>query len=341
MTTDSVDRIGVGGGSPEGANSAYLVDGRVVVDPGPPAESAWDDLRAGLERAGASIDDVETVLVTHWHVDHAGLAPRLAEAADATLAMGAGDAPLVADYATARERRLERDREAMRRLGVPADVAEAVVAGDTPSPMPDSIPVERLADGDRIAGLEVVATPGHTLGHTAFAGDGFLLVGDAVLPTYTPNVGGSDTRTLVDTDDAVDGSSTSAPIESDPLAAFLETLDRLEDRPERLLPGHGTAVSADRIAEIRGHHDERSRRVREALEGDGAGSDDGGTSAASKRESPTGTTPWELALELFGDLEGVHVKFGVGEAAVHCRRLEREGVLERVGSDPVEYRRSG
>jgi hypothetical protein len=35
----------------------------------------------------------------------------------------------------------------------------------------------------------------HSGSHAVFAADGTLFVGDAVLPTYTPNIGGSDTRT--------------------------------------------------------------------------------------------------------------------------------------------------
>ncbi|MDQ2052301.1 MBL fold metallo-hydrolase [Natronolimnohabitans sp. A-GB9] len=323
MTDDSIERIGVGGGTPEGQNSAYLVDERVVVDPGPPTDDAWDDLLTGLERADVSPTDLEAVLVSHWHADHAGLAPRLADAATATLAMGTGDAPLVADYATERKRRLERDRETMCRWGVPADLAEAVVAGDTASTMPDTTSVERLADGDRIAGLEAIATPGHTLGHTAFAYEGDLLIGDAVLPTYTPNVGGSDTRTLAPETNAETVSDPS--LETDPLTAFLETLDRLEDRSERLLPGHGTAIADERIATIRDHHHERTERVLRTLE---AHEDDG---------DRVGATPWQLACDLFDDLEGIHVKFGAGETAAHCRRLERDGVVDRVDTDPYRY----
>ncbi|WP_255170747.1 MBL fold metallo-hydrolase [Natrononativus amylolyticus] len=289
----TADPIPVGTGTPEGHNTAYLLaDHDALVDPGPPTADARRDLLAGLERREYDVRDLESVLVTHWHADHAGLAPELAAAAEATIAMGAADAPLVAEYATERERRLERDAETMARWGVPPAVVEAVVAGDEPSPMPDSVPVDALADGETIAGLEVVATPGHTLGHVAFASASDLLVGDAALPTYTPNVGGSDTRT------------------SDPLADYERTLERLDSRAETLRPGHGTALEADRIAEIRSHNRERTDRIREALEERGA------------------ATPWELAGDLFGDLEGVHAKFGAGEAAAHLAALEREGAAE-------------
>ena len=327
MAAASVSRIEVGRDGPEGGNSAYLVAARAVVDPGPPTERAWQELHAGLERAGVAPASLEYVLVTHWHADHAGLAPRLAEAADATLAMGAGDAALVADYARERERRLERDAAVMRRCGVPTAAVDSVIDGDPVSPMPDETPVERLADGDRVAGLEVVATPGHTLGHTAFAGDDFLLVGDAVLPTVTPNVGGSDTRTLrEDRHKPRAASATNADesvVDRDPLGAFRGTLERLADRPERLLPGHGATVERGRIAEMLEHHRERSQRVLAALE-------DGEPTAAAK-------TPWAVARQLFGDLEGIHVKFGAGEATAHLQALEREGLVERVADGPVQY----
>ncbi len=327
MAATSVSRIEIDGDGPEGGNSAYLVADRAVVDPGPPTERAWQALHAGLDRAGVAPTSLEYVLVTHWHADHAGLAPRLAETADATLAMGVGDAALVADYAHERERRLERDAAVMRRCGVPTAAVDSVTDGDSVSPMPDETPVERLADGDRVAGLEAVATPGHTLGHTAFAGNDFLLVGDAVLPTVTPNVGGSDTRTLRnggrESEAASTTDATELGVERDPLGAFRATLERLADRPERLLPGHGAAIERGRIAEILAHQRERSQRVLAAFE-------DSEPTAAAK-------TPWEVARQLFGDLEGIHVKFGAGEAAAHLQALEREGLVERVAGDPIQY----
>ncbi len=300
----TVERVAVGQGTPEGTNSAYVLPDRgVVIDPGPPTESAWTDLREGLERVGLALESIDHVLVTHWHADHAGLAPRLAETADATLAMGDDDAALIADYAAERDRRLRRDAATMRRCGVPDDAVDAVIAGDEPSPIPDEFPVEPLADGDVVAGLEVVETPGHTLGHVAFAAADAIAVGDAVLSTYTPNVGGSDTRT------------------TDPLADFDRTLECLESRPETLLPGHGTTVDPGRIETIRSHHRERTDRVLATL------------------ESRKTATPWDVARDLFGDLEGIHVKFGAGEAAAHLERLERTGRVERVGDDPITYER--
>lgn len=348
-------RIGLGA-TPEGDNSAYLLADRgVVVDPGPPTGDAWARLRAGI-RSETTLDAVDHVLVTHWHVDHAGLAPRLAEVADATVYLHERDAPLVADYAAERDRRLSRDRERLLAWGVPADLVSALVDGDAPSPIPDSSPVESLADGDRVAGVECLHAPGHTAGHAAFlvgptdaTGAGstttddaswapVALVGDLVLPETTPNVGGGDTRMR------------------NPLPTYLDSLDRLARRagvrmggadadanakaeidaaepesgrggPARPVfhPGHGTAFPpAARLEKLRTHHAARLDRCVEAV-GDGCERDG------------VAPTPWAVATDLFGEMAGVHAKMGAGEAASHLAAAAAADRIERVGEDPVRY----
>lgn len=335
----AVHRIGLGD-SVEGDNAASLLPDRgVVVDTGPPTDAAWDRLRAGI-RDRCALDDVEHVLVTHWHADHAGLAPRLAEAADATLSLHDRDAPLVADYAAERERRLRRDRDRLLEWGVPADTVESLVAGDAPSPMPDEFPVEALVDGDSVAGVECVHTPGHTAGHATYVVDDgnaevvaegadgsdgtdeasaaapALFVGDLVLPGTTPNVGGGDTRM------------------TNPLPDYLESLDRVEslaggggadevgsrDGGVVAYPGHGQPLALRaRIEELREHHATRTARC---------------LSAAADLAP---ATPWQVARARFGEMAGIHVKMGAGEAASHLAALEAAGDLTVVDEDPLRY----
>ena len=331
----TVTRVGLGE-TPEGENSAYALPERgVVVDPGPPTDAAWRRLREGIESV-TSLDAVDHVLVTHWHVDHAGLAPRLADAADATLHLHADDAPLVADYAAARERRLARDADRLREWGVPEAVVDRLVDGDDASPMPDVTPVSPLDDGDRVAGVECLHTPGHTRGHAAFlvhpeggsdsrrdggdvacsgpVGDGpVALVGDLVLPGTTPNVGGGDTRL------------------SRPLPAYLDSLDRLERRvgAPTVHPGHGRAFElGPRLDDLRAHHESRLDRCVAVVE--------------EARDAPgsraTGVTPWRVATALFGEMAGVHAKMGAGEAASHLAAAAEAVRLARVADRPVRYR---
>ncbi|WP_129116189.1 MBL fold metallo-hydrolase [Halegenticoccus tardaugens] len=295
-------------GSPEGENSTYVFPKRgVVIDPGPSGDRPYATLCAGLDDRGLDLTDVGEILVTHWHSDHAGLAPRLATAAKARIHMHVQDVPLLSDYAVARRRRTRRDAATLERWGVPAPVVSNVRASDAPSSIPDTVPVVGHEDGDSVVGLTLHHTPGHTCGHVAVRADRTLYTGDAVLPMYTPNVGGSDTRT--------DGEN--------PLATYLDTLDRLSelDVDPRARPGHGQSVCLpERIETTREHHRERVRAVVEA--------------------TPTEemVTPWEVARTLFGEMSGIHAKMGAGEAAAHLTYAETLGFVERVDEQPRTYR---
>lgn len=294
-------RIAVGDGSPEGTNSAYVLPDRgAVIDPGPSGDDSWQRLLTGLTEC-VSLSEISSVFVTHWHMDHAGLAPRLAEESDATLYMHEDDAPVVGEYAAERTRRLDHDARALARWGVPKEGIEAIQSRDTATPVPDEYPVRPLSDGDH-AGIEVIHTPGHTLGHAAFVADGALFVGDAVLPTYTPNVGGSDTRT------------------ESPLETYLSTLGRLRSRSETAYPGHGVDLDLRaRIDEIRDHHERRARRIHALV-------------VEHER-----VTPWEVATRLFGEMHGIHAKMGAGEAAAHLSHLDAREYVEQTADDPVTF----
>ena len=295
-------------GSPEGENSTYVFPALgVVIDPGPPGAQPWETLRSGLDAHSVDVADVTDIVLTHWHSDHAGLGPRLAAAADAPLHMHERDAPLVREYATERQRRVERDAETLRRWGAPEEIVADVREADIPSPMPETVPVTGHEDGDMVAGLELRHTPGHTSGHVAVRAERTLYVGDAVLPMYTPNVGGSDTRTA----------------DGNPLETYLRMLDRMLgwDVRRRARPGHGPAVSLDdRIQHIRANHRKRLVAFIDAVGAAGT------------------ATPWAVARARFGDMSGIHAKMGAGEAAAHLTHAAQLGFVERVGHAPVVYR---
>lgn len=60
--------------------AAFLIEsiaGPILVETGP--ESTWDQLEAGIKRLGYQPKDIQHVLLTHIHFDHAGAAWKLAE----------------------------------------------------------------------------------------------------------------------------------------------------------------------------------------------------------------------------------------------------------------------
>ncbi len=313
MEPDGLTTVTLGNPEFEGENCAYILDrdGLAVVDPGISEPVVRDKLGTSLDDRGYSFADVEDVLVTHFHQDHVGLAGEIQAAGGASVYVHREDAPIVRGDDAAIDAMRDRQLERFDEWGMPERKQEAIPMSDEEddaerlTPTLDDVTEVEHSESIRAGGfdLRVVHTPGHAAGHCCyeFAGDDgrHAFSGDAVLPVYTPNVGGSDTRL------------------DNPLSAYLESLQRLNDRGyERFWPGHRTPIHepGDRIAEIVDHHRERCERIISFL------SDHGPADA------------WTVSADLFGSLDGIHIIHGPGEAFAHLEYLRDEGVLTRTSN---------
>jgi glyoxylase-like metal-dependent hydrolase (beta-lactamase superfamily II) len=295
----------------EGRNSVYLLGAgddaapTTLVDTGIATPAVEAELRSALEDRDASFAAVDQVLLTHWHHDHAGLAGRIQAESDATVYVHEADAPIVAQDPDAVGAMEARQADYLDEWGMPADkqaeLEDFLQTHDDLQGEPAD--VTPLADGDTVDlgyfEAEVVHLPGHAAGLSAYAfeydGRREAFVGDAVLPKYTPNVGGADVR--------VDR----------PLQQYLDSLRRVESLSlDRAWPGHRGPIFAptERARDIAAHHDERTDRVVDIV----------------RERGPV--SAWAVSAELFGDLRNIHVLHGPGEAFAHLDHLVHEGVLE-------------
>ncbi len=201
--------------------------GLVVIDPGPddPAH-----LAAILAMVGPG-QHISQIVVTHAHLDHSALAPRLAALTGAPVhAFGtatSGRSPL------------------MERL---APTLSSHGEGIDHSFVPDL----HLTDGDRIAGpdwtLRAIHTPGHLGGHLCLALGDTLFSGDHVMGWST---------TIV------------SPPDGD-MAAYMASLDRLMRESWRcFLPGHGDPIDTpgQRLQDLVAHRRSREAQILAALSG--------------------------------------------------------------------------
>ncbi|PSP83435.1 MBL fold metallo-hydrolase [Halobacteriales archaeon QS_1_68_17] len=147
------------------ATRAYLVDdGEVtLIDAG----MIRNATPVGEELAAAGYDpaDVDRVLVTHYDLDHTGGLSRLVPELDAPVYIGEADARLVAGDWSPPVNHKGFFHRAARRL----------------FPLPESLPVRHVGEGDGIGGFRAYHTPGHNPGHTVYVHeDGVALLGDLV-----------------------------------------------------------------------------------------------------------------------------------------------------------------
>lgn len=300
-------RIPLDNTSFEGKNNAYLLDGdeTVLIDSGVRTAETRSQLQHALARMNIGFDDIDRVFLTHWHQDHCGLAGEIQEQGGSKVYVHEADAPLVAMDPNARESLESTHEEYFDRWGMPRtyidELREVLDGSSLQSPVEN---LELLNDGETYSvgelDLEVIHAPGHSAGLCCFAFDGpngrEVFTGDAILPVYTPNVGGADVRV------------------EDPLEKYIETLQRLSDAGfERAWPGHRDPIAepTGRAQTIIEHHEKRAWNVLEALEELG----------------PSDT--WTVSRHLFGDLDSIHILHGPGEAHAHLGHLEATGAIEK------------
>jgi glyoxylase-like metal-dependent hydrolase (beta-lactamase superfamily II) len=206
--------------------NTYVIgqDELAVIDPGPDLYMHHAAI-LGLARGRR----ITRIVVTHAHLDHSALVPRLAAATGAeVLAFGDaldGISPRMADLSA----------------GLSA-TGEGLDLGFTPD--------RRLADGETVEGpdwtLRAIHTPGHLGSHICLAWGDLLFSGDHVMGWSTSLV---------------------SPPEGD-MGDYMQSLHRLAaSRWNLLLPGHGDPVRdpAARIAELIAHRLQREAQILQAL----------------------------------------------------------------------------
>lgn len=223
--------IPVPGRTPTGSANAYVIGDRrgILLDPG----RVTDELRTAIRAV-----DVEHVLVTHAHPDHASGVAEVAAMTDVTVHARRGH-----------ERRFERV------TGVTPDVlfrpgdCIPIPGGSTES---SDAPDERASrtDDRAMRTITVLDAPGHSPDHVALriGRGGPICCGDC----------------------AIDRGSVAVAAPEGDLRAYRTTLRRLHAMdPPSLLPGHGPPITTPRacLARLLAHRRRRERRILAAVQG--------------------------------------------------------------------------
>jgi glyoxylase-like metal-dependent hydrolase (beta-lactamase superfamily II) len=176
-----------------GTGNIYIIEDEelTVVDTGVPQD--YRLLVDRIKSLGRSPVEVGHILLTHFHVDHAGSASAFRRLAGARVYAHADDAP----YIDGSEKSASVHKKGV--LGRAASLVPNTARKLTGVP---PVKVDKtLEDGDRLdllGGIQVIHTPGHTPGSCCYywAVKGILFTGDTVINSYhfltLPTVGFSD-----------------------------------------------------------------------------------------------------------------------------------------------------
>jgi len=278
-------------------------------------EAAVTELDRALTSIGSSIDRVGRVFVTHMHRDHYTLAVLLRRRYGTRVLVGAGEKRGLAAVAHHHDDLLPAPFVERMRWHGAGDLLDLIEATDRDVMEPINADVWEeadswLNDADRFEvgdhRLEVISTPGHTIGHSVFRvrTAGVLFTGDHVLPHITPSIG-------------FEADSTGSP-----LTRYLSSLRLLLDLPDhRMLPAHGPVIDSThvRVREILEHHDVRLEKTMVAIERGGDNSRD--VAAA---------LPWTRRDRTLTDLPLFEQVLAVNETAAHLEHLVETGAVRRL-----------
>jgi glyoxylase-like metal-dependent hydrolase (beta-lactamase superfamily II) len=145
------------------ASNAYLWrSGKQLslVDTGVPGSA--DAILAAIAALGHSPEDLQEIILTHFHFDHTGSAAELAQRSGARVVAHVDEAPII-------ERHQPPPKPRLTPLEHPLAEMLSIDVANLPGPQPEGVHVDRqVRDGDVTAGGgRVVSIPGHTRGSIA------------------------------------------------------------------------------------------------------------------------------------------------------------------------------
>ncbi|MDD4237784.1 MAG: MBL fold metallo-hydrolase [Desulfotomaculaceae bacterium] len=299
-----------------GPVNCYLIMNRpfTLVDPGPESAEGREGLLAGLSDAGVRPDEIERVIITHWHADHCGLASWLSEQWGVQVYVHRLEKPKLTPGYDKHAERLPFLLEA----GVPSSDLEEMLNDRDPLPNP-LLPLTRvnlLEGGETLAftggALQVMHMPGHSTGHICLydAESKIFLAGDFILAHITPNpfiaARPEDPNQRVQT-----------------LAQYLTGLNIMKDMDISLiLTGHGENISdcPAVIAKVLDHRYKRMDVFSGILEG-------------------AVLSTYQVMRIMYPGIRGFDILLGISEVLAYMDYLEARGKVSHEVQDGVSLYR--
>jgi glyoxylase-like metal-dependent hydrolase (beta-lactamase superfamily II) len=242
-----------------GGSNAFLIrdrEGYLLFDCGAEVPECTEALRSRLGELGVPFEAIHTLVLSHAHGDHAGLAASVAQWTGAQVAYHPRDSVYMG-YPNASEADRQQLIGWLRRYGYPHDEIDALIGTAAVNDRGDrrdrSLDADRWLEGGEVLEVgryrfEVLWTPGHTPGHLCLIDrkHSILLCGDHILEIVTPNVG---LHPLID---------------GNPMPGYFASIREFASlNLDAVLPGHGPPIASlgGRVTELERRHADRRDQI--------------------------------------------------------------------------------
>ena len=209
-------------------------NGFLMIDAGLNTDESFSALIMGLKDLGYRLEGIKKLIITHYHLDHCGLALRLQKMTSVPVYLHDSDKKILEFFKKHLDGYPEKIWNFFHSYGVPDNtmdfitkelyVYKALLLGPT-----DTLP---LQDGDRFeiedGYIDVIATPGHTPGHVSlfYPEERILFGSDFILKDEWPH-GGLYPHTK----------------DYNPIKDYLESLKKVKAiEPKVIIPSHGEPI---------------------------------------------------------------------------------------------------
>ena len=283
----------------------------VLIDAGFNQKSWMKIFFKRLEELNMTLNDIDTCIITHSHIDHIGLSGILRKKNPKAEILMHDITQNILEWETDKKNLKEIEQEAektafqLKRYGLSEAQRKRIVQFFTYWPKlrqyqkPDRV----LHDGDTVLeDLKIIWTPGHSFGHICIFNKKkkHLFSGDHVLSRITPHIGNFIIPEFI-------SKQYSNYNFNNVLDQYLQSLDRINElEPEIIFPGHQDVIynPQERINQIKDHHDKRLAEILKVI-----------------KDKPM--TPYRISKIHFGeDLDEINSFLALSEVLGHLLYLE-------------------
>lgn len=189
--TKSLFKLSIPTPFPVGPVNVFLIKGDhlVLIDTGPKTEEALHALKSGLHQFGYTLQDIEMVVLTHHHSDHAGL---LDQFEHAKIYGHWRNEPWITFNEKFYHDQLAFIKQFFHQEGVDNAILNKVIEESGPDKYLCQAKLDGvLKEGDTIPGFsewKIIETPGHAQSHISFfnESDGSFIAGDNLISHLYP-----------------------------------------------------------------------------------------------------------------------------------------------------------